>query len=108
MTLRQPIPQVRRHQEHLHTITLKKVLGHTQKCLNHTGQTGSCATPTVQSRHPMSAGRDDSFTRLQESECDEWALAWECPPGPVLDIGTVECDDVAPDSDFFVGVHRPG
>lgn len=39
MTLRQPIPRVRRQQEHLLTITHKKVLGHTQKCLNRTGRT---------------------------------------------------------------------
>lgn len=39
MTLRQPIPRVRRQQEHLLTITLKKVLGHTQNGLKPLGQT---------------------------------------------------------------------
>lgn len=48
---RQPLQQRRRHQEHLLTITIQKVLRHTRDSITHAGQTPLCDTLT-QSEHP--------------------------------------------------------
>src|ERR1039458_3434462 len=67
MTLRQPITRIRRHQEHLLTITLKEVLGHDRKCLNQPGQTpGLCDTHRPLREPAGGAARDARIVRKRE------------------------------------------
>jgi hypothetical protein len=95
MILRQPIPRIRRHQEHLLTITLKKVLGHTQKCLNRTGQTRGLrdthdeegawgAVRRALPLRPAHAGASD-LGPLGRARCVRVALG--APPLPLANVG---------------------
>ena len=63
MLLRQPIPRVRRHQEHLLTITLKKVLDIPRMVLNPSDGPGVCATPTTSASRTSAGSRHDRLRR---------------------------------------------